>query len=201
VQKNNFVSRGALKLLHIFELFKFDIKGSKCADLGCNIGGFTQVLLQRGASEVICVDTAYGILDWKLRNDPRTHVFERTNALHAPPPIPPCNFIAIDLGWTPQSLALPAAAKWCQPNGIIVSLIKPHYEVTALNPQRRLKKDPLSRKEAYETALNATKNAPEGLQKIDLIESPITGLKSSRQGEGNYEFLLILKKEKRDLSL
>lgn len=127
-----YVSRGGLKLRHALDTFSLDPRGLDCADLGCSTGGFTDCLLRAGAARVLCVDTAYGQLAWALRNDPRVTVMERTNALHAEP-ASLVGLVVIDLGWTPQRLALPAAARWLIPGGRIVTLIKPHYELTGEN--------------------------------------------------------------------
>lgn len=125
-----YVGRGGLKLRHALDTFGLDPAGLDCADLGCNVGGFTDCLLQSGARSVVAVDTAYGQLAWRLRTDDRVTVLERTNALHAQPPAGPVDLVVIDLGWTPQRLALPAALRWIGPSGRIISLIKPHYELT-----------------------------------------------------------------------
>ncbi|MFM8697247.1 MAG: SAM-dependent methyltransferase, partial [Phycisphaerales bacterium] len=79
-----FVSRAGAKLAHALEAFKVDVAGLRCADFGCNVGGFTDCLLKAGAARVTAIDTGYGALAWTLRNDPRVEVRERTNALHAP---------------------------------------------------------------------------------------------------------------------
>ena len=106
-----FVSRAGLKLEHALQEFNFDVTDMSCADLGCNVGGFTDCLLQRGASNVFAVDTGYGTLAWKLRSDERVTTLERSNALHLEPP-ELVDLVVIDLGWTPQKLALPAGMKW-----------------------------------------------------------------------------------------
>jgi 23S rRNA (cytidine1920-2'-O)/16S rRNA (cytidine1409-2'-O)-methyltransferase len=77
----NFVSRAGQKLEHALKEFAIDVKDKICADLGCSTGGFTDCLLQHGARQVFAVDTGYGVLDWKLRNDPRVVVMERTNSM------------------------------------------------------------------------------------------------------------------------
>ena len=126
-----YVSRGGLKLAAAIDHFGLDVTGYVCADLGCSVGGFTDVLLQRGAAKVHAVDTAYGQLAWKLRNDPRVVVMERQNALHAEAQ-PQCDLVVVDLGWTKQDRAVPAAARWLKPDGgAILTLIKPHYEAAA----------------------------------------------------------------------
>ena len=77
------------------EEFEIDVNGLACADFGCNVGGFTDCLLQRGASSVVAIETGYGVLEWKLRNDPRVEVRERTNALHAEPPQTPIDLVVM----------------------------------------------------------------------------------------------------------
>lgn len=125
-----FVGRGGLKLSHALETFRIDAVGRLAVDLGCNVGGFTDCLLQRGAVHVIAIDTGYGMLAWRLRQDAlRVTVGERTNALHtdpdalvarahaamstAPQPaLPPVSLVVADMGWTPQRHLLPAALRF-----------------------------------------------------------------------------------------
>jgi 23S rRNA (cytidine1920-2'-O)/16S rRNA (cytidine1409-2'-O)-methyltransferase len=114
---NPFVSRGGLKLRHALGEFGIDPAGLTCADLGCSTGGFTDCLLRAGAARVYAVDTAYGELAWSVRTDPRVRVMERTNALHAEPPEGGVDLVVIDLGWTKQALAVPAALRWLKPGG------------------------------------------------------------------------------------
>ncbi|MCX5658878.1 MAG: TlyA family rRNA (cytidine-2'-O)-methyltransferase [Planctomycetota bacterium] len=120
-----FVSRGGLKIQAAIDAFALDLAGAVCADLGCNVGGFTDCMLQRGASRVFAVDTGYGGLAWKLRQDPRVTVLERTNALHFDPQSAPdfsgCDLVSLDLGWTRQALALPAAMRWLKKGGTTIS--------------------------------------------------------------------------------
>jgi 23S rRNA (cytidine1920-2'-O)/16S rRNA (cytidine1409-2'-O)-methyltransferase len=122
-----FASRAGRKLDHALSTFACDVSAKICADLGCNVGGFTDCLLKRGAAKVYAVDTGYGVLDWKLRNDPRVVVMERTNAMHAEFP-ESIQIVTIDVGWTRQNKILPAARKIITPDGSIITLIKPHYE-------------------------------------------------------------------------
>src|SRR3954469_3385827 len=117
-----FVSRAGLKLDHALAHFHLDVANRTCADLGSNTGGFVDCLLKRGATKVYAVDTGYGVLDYKLRKDPRVIVMERTNAMHAALP-EAIDLITIDVAWTKQRNILPAATA---PH--VVTLIKPHYE-------------------------------------------------------------------------
>lgn len=124
----SFVSRAGEKLEHALTVFGVPAMNKTCADLGCNVGGFTQCLLRRGAARVYAVDTGYGALDYTLRKDPRVVTMERTNALHATLP-EKVQLIVIDVAWTKQALILPAAKKLLPTEGgDIVTLIKPHYE-------------------------------------------------------------------------
>src|SRR3954470_6648374 len=122
-----FVSRAGQKLEHALNTFHIDVNGFICADLGSNVGGFVDVLLQRGAAKVYSIDTGYGVLDWKLRNDPRVIVMERTNAMHLTLP-QRVRLVTIDVAWTKQKKILPPAIKLLDDDGSIVTLIKPHYE-------------------------------------------------------------------------
>ena len=129
--EKKFASRGGLKLEAALEHFGLDVAGTTCADLGCSTGGFVDCLVQRGAARIYAVDTAYGELAWTLRQDDRVTVLERANALHATPPDgPTCGLVSLDLGWTKQAKAIPAALRWLNdtPEARIVSLVKPHYE-------------------------------------------------------------------------
>jgi 23S rRNA (cytidine1920-2'-O)/16S rRNA (cytidine1409-2'-O)-methyltransferase len=122
-----YASRSGRKLQAALAAFAIDPTGIVCADLGSNAGGFVDCLLQHGAKLVYAIDTGYGMLDWKLRNDPRVVVMERTNAMHVTLPRP-VDLVTIDVAWTKQKHILPAAAKLLAAGGLIVTLIKPHYE-------------------------------------------------------------------------
>src|SRR5580658_1541041 len=122
-----FVSRAGLKLEHALAAFAVDVGAKICADFGCSTGGFTDCLLQRGAAKVFAIDTGYGVLDWKLRKDPRVVVMERTNAMHVELP-KAIQILSIDVGWTRQRNILHSAARVLGPGGIVITLVKPHYE-------------------------------------------------------------------------
>lgn len=201
-----YVSRGGLKLQHALTEFALDVRGLTCADLGCSTGGFTDCLLRAGAAKVYSVDTAYGQLAWTLRNDPRVVVMERTNALHAEPR-ERVALVTIDVSWTPQRLALPAAAKWlASTGGSIVTLIKPHYERSAREPGGRggrrgrggLRREVvLSEHEALDELERTLADIRAlGLSVIAHTRSPITGGAASgnkAKGTGNVEFLALVK--------
>ncbi len=108
--QSHYVSRGGEKLAAALDHFKVDVSGRVCADLGSQVGGFVDCLLQRGAVRVYAVDTCYGTLAWKLRRDSRVAVLERTNAMHVSLP-EPVDVVTIDVGWTPQCKILPNVAR------------------------------------------------------------------------------------------
>lgn len=189
-----FVSRAGAKLEHALEEFKLDVTGLRCADFGCNVGGFTDCLLQRGAKHVTAIDTGYGALAWKLRQDPRVETRERTNALHAEAPAGGVDLVVLDLAWTPQRLAIPAALKWLAPGGRIITLIKPHYELRdeekawldrGFLPHERVP-GVVTRVEAEMPALGATV--------MGSTQSPLVGGKTSKKAgvPGNIEWLTLL---------
>lgn len=122
-----FVGKGGLKLQFALDHFGIDVQGLIAADLGCNVGGFTDCLLQNGAAKVYAVDTSYGLLAWKLRIDERVEVHERTNALHWLPP-EQLDLVVADMGWTRQEKILPVIARMLKPTGEALSLLKPQYE-------------------------------------------------------------------------
>jgi len=176
-----FVSRAGIKIEHALVVFELDVQGLVCADFGCNVGGFTDCLLRRGASRVHAIDTGYGTLDYGLRMDERVIVAERTKDL-----------VAIDLAWTPQRHSIPAALRWLGGRGWIVSLVKPHYELTANEKRARLRDGRLDERDALEVLARTLDAMPElGAKPLAVTRSPITGAKSGRKkGAGNVEFLM-----------
>lgn len=203
-----YVSRGGLKLEAALDAFEIDPMDSVCADLGCNVGGFTDCLIQRGASHVYAVDTAYGQLAWTLRQHERTTVFERTNALHFEPAdmraiiapatggFQPCDLVVIDLGWTRQQKAIPVALKWLSdsPTARIISLIKPHYEAEgqAMSEEAGKRKGVLSDEQADAVLEAIVAQLPEyGVDVLGHIASPVRG--GGKRGKvGNREYLALL---------
>ena len=222
--EHNFVSRGGLKLAHAIEHFQIDVTGFRCADLGCSTGGFTDCLLQAGAAQVLSVDTAYGVLDYKIRQDPRVTVKERSNALHLMPADDDslacfdhaCDLVVFDLGWTPQKHAIPAALRWLKPAGHIISLIKPQYEqphvetsadasddAASSNRPRgkgRSRPKPKSQRileddQAEEICSRTLERLPDlGVKVIGCVPSPIRGGATRGQKRGNIEFLALLQR-------
>lgn len=199
---NPYVSRGGLKLRHALEHFAIDARGLACADLGCSTGGFTDCLLLAGAASVVSVDTAYGEFAWKLRNDPRVTLRERTNALHAMPVVGGVDLVVIDLGWTPQRLVVPAALKWLRESGRIVTLIKPHYELKDAGMELP-RGGVLSPEQSEHVLARVIEALPSlGVRLVGVVESPILGGKlgghaggaAGSKGAGNREWLALLER-------
>ena len=178
-----FVSRAGVKLHAALTALQLNIRGFIAADLGSHVGGFVDCLLVHGAARVYAVDTAYGVLAWKLRRDPRVIVMERRNALHLALP-EKVDLLTIDVGWTRQEKILPVAAGLVRPGGSILTLVKPHYESEAAVRQRGVLTEA--------QALDELAKVAENIRKMDLaissmVKSPITG------HGGNNEFILLLR--------
>jgi 23S rRNA (cytidine1920-2'-O)/16S rRNA (cytidine1409-2'-O)-methyltransferase len=188
---SRFASRSGLKLQAALEAWDLPIAGSVCVDFGANVGGFTDCLLQAGASKVYAIDTGYGQLAWKLRTDDRVVVMERTNALHCDVAAK-VDFAVIDVAWTPQKRIVPVALDWLgqagearRARGRIISLLKPHYELDKL--RGRKPRSPLTDEQLAQVELAlAEQMAQVGARIVDRIDSPIAG-----KG-GNVEKLLLI---------
>lgn len=189
---HTFASRGGLKLQHALTTFNFSPAGLTCADLGANIGGFTDCLLQSGAAKVYAVDTGYGTLAWKLRTDPRVITLERSNALHLAPPAQ-VDLVVLDMGWTPQRLCIPAALKWLKPapTSRIITLIKPHYEQAPAPHESR--ETVLADDHAAAIVARVLDAMPAlGATVLNSTPSPIRGGASRGNKPGNTEWLALL---------
>ena len=127
-RSDRYVSRGGDKLERAIQGFGVDPAGLVVADLGANVGGFTDCLLQHGATKVYAVETGYGVLEWKLRQDARVVVMERTNALHVALP-EPLDLVVADVGWTSLLRYVPHALSLLNDDGFCIALLKPQYEV------------------------------------------------------------------------
>jgi len=179
----DFVSRAGFKLDHALEAFGVDVTGATCADLGSNVGGFVDCLLQRGAGKVYAIEKGYGVLEWKLRKDPRVVVMERCNAMHMSLP-ELVTFVTIDVAWTRQKNILPAARRMIGENGQVITLIKPHYEA-----DRSLLRQGVLLAESVDGVVNLVQQDiyGSGFDIIAMAPSPILG------GEGNMEVLAHLR--------
>jgi 23S rRNA (cytidine1920-2'-O)/16S rRNA (cytidine1409-2'-O)-methyltransferase len=126
-----YVSRGALKLESALDYFHVDVGGKTALDIGASTGGFTDCMLQRGAEKVYAVDVGYGQLDWKLRNDPRVIVLEKTNARFLTRDLVHelVDICVIDVSFISLALILPKALALLKPDAVLVALIKPQFEL------------------------------------------------------------------------
>jgi 23S rRNA (cytidine1920-2'-O)/16S rRNA (cytidine1409-2'-O)-methyltransferase len=171
-----YVGRGGLKLAHALDAFHIDVAGREALDIGASTGGFTDVLLQRGAARVVALDVGHGQLDWRLRNDPRVVVLEGVNARY----LAPVSFISL-------ALVLPQVPPLLRPGADVVALVKPQFEAGRDEVGRKgIVRDATVRERVVERVTEAA--AAAGLARVALTESPITG------AEGNVEFLLHLRR-------
>jgi 23S rRNA (cytidine1920-2'-O)/16S rRNA (cytidine1409-2'-O)-methyltransferase len=189
-----FVSRGGFKLEHALNHFKLDVKGLTAIDLGASTGGFTDCLLQRGATKVHAVDVGRGQLAWKLRNDPRVVVMEKTNArvltpAKFPPPFVQADLVVIDCSFISLRKILPAAVALLRPCGRIVALIKPQFEAGKAEADRGagVIRDPVIHQRVL-GELNQFVAARVDLRWVGVTESPVLG------PAGNKEFLVLIEK-------
>ncbi|MCF7669448.1 MAG: TlyA family RNA methyltransferase [Verrucomicrobia bacterium] len=191
-----YVSRGGLKLEHALTAFNLDVTGMISLDVGASTGGFTDCLLQHGAQRVFAVDVGTGQLAWKLRNDPRVVVMERTNARHLsrnnfPEPFIPFDLATVDCSFISLKIIIPPILELLRPHAIITALVKPQFEagkietdkgkgvITDPNIHRRV----LGELEAFVC------NHPD-MTWVNAVESPITG------PAGNREFIALIEKNK-----
>lgn len=182
---------------YALEVFDLDVAGMRCADFGANVGGFTDCLLQAGAAHVTAVDTGYGTLAWKLRQDPRVGVMERNNALHAAPPGGGrFDLVVMDMGWTPQRMCVPASLRWIGRAGRIVTLVKPHYELVG-EEKPWLSAGVLSVDDAAKVADRVIAEMPTlGVRVVASTLSPVVGGGGKTKGNaaGNREWLALLER-------
>jgi 23S rRNA (cytidine1920-2'-O)/16S rRNA (cytidine1409-2'-O)-methyltransferase len=183
-----YVGRGGVKLAHALDAFGIDPRGRHALDVGASTGGFTDVLLQRGAASVIALDVGHGQLDWKLRTDPRVLVREGVNARALAREEVPHNvtLVTIDVSFISLRLILPALKPFVDPPGDIVALVKPQFEAGREEVGKGgLVTDP----EIHDAVLARVTDAAGdiGLHRIAMTPSPITG------AAGNQEFFLHLR--------
>jgi 23S rRNA (cytidine1920-2'-O)/16S rRNA (cytidine1409-2'-O)-methyltransferase len=189
-----YVSRGGYKLEHALHHFQLDVAGLVALDLGASTGGFTDCLLQHGAAKVFAVDVGRGQLVWKLRQDRRVVVMEKTNARHLtaaqfPQPFAPVDLAVIDCSFISLRKILPAVIALLKPNGKMVVLIKPQFEAGKAEADKGqgVIKDP-SVHERVLQELRAFVAAQPGLNWRGVVESPLLG------PAGNKEFLVLIEK-------
>lgn len=188
-QPHPWVSRGGLKLAHAIDAFGIDVAGKVAIDVGASTGGFTDVLLTKGAAKVYAVDVGHGQLAWKLRNDPRVIVLEKTNARHLTaveiPEAP--DMVVCDASFIGLETVLPAALALAKPGAVLAALIKPQFEVG----KDRVGKGGVVREPELHAEVRA--RIAQWLPRIGWSvfgedESPIQG------PEGNREFLIAARK-------
>ena len=185
---HGYVSRGAVKLAGALDHFStLDVSGRYCLDAGASTGGFTEVLLRRGAAGVLAVDVGYGQLAWSLRTDERVHVYERMNvrAMTAEDfPFQP-DVVVADLSFISLEIVLPALRSTAEPEADFVLMVKPQFEVGREFVGDGVIRDPLLRAQAVHKV--ATSAASLGLSTLGVVASPLPG------PSGNVEFFLWLK--------
>ncbi|HIE38807.1 MAG TPA: TlyA family RNA methyltransferase [Anaerolineales bacterium] len=177
-----FVGRGGEKLAAALDRFGLGVTGWVVADVGASTGGFTDCLLQHGAARVYAIDVGYGQLDWRLRNDPRVVVMERTNARYLERLPEPVDLVTVDVSFISLGLILPRAVDWLRPGGQVVALIKPQFEAGRRQVGKGgVVRDPAVHRQVLERVTRVAANLGLGLR--GLMTSPLRG------PAGNREFL------------
>ena len=182
-----YVGRGGLKLAHALDMFSIAVSGRECLDIGASTGGFTDVLLQRGATRVVALDVGHGQIDWTLRNDPRVVVIERFNARHlTPADLPgPVDLVVIDVSFISLRQIFPVVPPLLRRPADVVALVKPQFEAGRSEVGTGVIHDRAVHERVLEEVSAAA--AAIGLVPAGSTPSPITGQK------GNVEFLLHLR--------
>ncbi len=179
-----YVSRGGLKLEKALKNFGVDPTGYVCSDSGASTGGFTDCLLQQGASKVFAIDVGYGQLAWKIRNDPRVVVMERTNIRYVTPEDlgEPLDLSVIDVSFISLGLVLPVVKSLLKPTGQVLCLIKPQFEAGKDKVGKKgVVRDPAVHEEVLQNFISLAKSLDFTIR--NLTFSPVKG------PEGNIEFL------------
>ena len=185
-ERGRFVSRGGYKLQAAIDAFDFSVEGLKCADAGCSTGGFTDCLLQAGAAHVAAIDVGYGDIAWKLRQDERVAVFERTNIKTADPAWlgAPFDLVVADLSFIGLAGLAPVFARLCKQGGSFIGLVKPQFESRqGETDERGVVTDGAVRQRTVDEVCAALQGA--GFQVQGVMESPLKGKQS-----GNLEYLV-----------
>jgi 23S rRNA (cytidine1920-2'-O)/16S rRNA (cytidine1409-2'-O)-methyltransferase len=182
-----YVGRGGLKLAHALDTFGIAVAGREALDIGASTGGFTDVLLQRGAARVVALDVGHGQLDWALRNDPRVVVIEHFNARHLTLADLPglVDIVCIDVSFISLRLILPVVPPLLRPGADVIALVKPQFEAGRDEVGRGVIRDEHVRTRVLDHV--CAEGAAIGLTTAEVTQSPITGQK------GNVEFLLHLR--------
>ena len=189
VQPPQFASRGALKLGGALDFFGVEVKGKTALDIGSSTGGFTDCLLQRGAAKLFAVDVGHGQLAWKLRNDPRVTVMEKVNARFlSRDDIPEvADLCVIDVSFISLTLILPRAFELIAPEGMILALIKPQFELQRKDVGRGgIVRELALHEKAQQKIVKFVEEA--NYHVVGLVPSTITGT------DGNQEFFICIRK-------
>ena len=188
-ESERYVSRGGLKLEKAVDVFKLDLNGYLCIDIGASTGGFTDCMLQNGAKKVYSIDVGYGQLAWKLRNDPRVVNLERTNMRKVTREQVPdeIDFFSVDVSFISLKLILPVARQLMSENAQAVCLIKPQFEAGREKVGKKgVVRDPAVHVEVVRKIFDFC--LENGFDVLNLDYSPIKG------PEGNIEYLIHLRK-------
>jgi 23S rRNA (cytidine1920-2'-O)/16S rRNA (cytidine1409-2'-O)-methyltransferase len=182
-----YVGRGGVKLAHALDTFHITVEGREALDIGASTGGFTDVLLKRGATRVVALDVGHGQIDWTLRNDPRVVVIEHFNARHLQPSDLPgaVDIVTIDVSFISLRQILPVVPAVLRPQGDVVALVKPQFEAGRAEIRKGVIRDPSIQARVVDEVSAAAREV--GLTPVASTTSPITGAK------GNVEFLLHLR--------
>lgn len=181
-----YVSRGGLKLEAALSQFEIDVNGKVALDIGASTGGFTDCLLHNGASKVYALDVGHGQLDWKLRNDDRVEVMEKTNARHLKAGDLPedVDIIVIDVSFISLKMIIPPVLEYLKPNGVLIALIKPQFEVGKGEVGKGgIVKDEQKHKQVVDKIVEHLEE--QNMNITGVITSPILG------AQGNKEFLVV----------
>ncbi|MFL6036860.1 MAG: TlyA family RNA methyltransferase [Gaiellaceae bacterium] len=174
-----YVSRAGHKLANALDAFGVDVTGLKCCDVGASTGGFTDVLLQRGAARVIAVDVGYGQLHPRLRNDPRVTVLERTNARHVTElPFAP-QLVTCDVSFISVKLALPPVLRLAVPGWQALVLVKPQFEAGRADAEKGVVRDPEVRRRVVREIAEAA--LAWGGETAGVVDSGLPGPKGNRE--------------------
>ena len=182
-----YVGRGGVKLAHALDAFHVAVAGREALDIGASTGGFTDVLLQRGAVRVVALDVGHGQIDWKLRNDPRVVVIEEFNARHLQPSDLPgaVDIVVIDVSFISLRQILPVVPPLLRPGADIVALVKPQFDAGRTEVRKGIIRDEAIHARVLDEVSAA--GAEVGLTRVSSVPSAITGAK------GNQEFFLHLR--------
>jgi 23S rRNA (cytidine1920-2'-O)/16S rRNA (cytidine1409-2'-O)-methyltransferase len=178
-----YVGRGGLKLAHALDAFHIAVDGRHGLDIGASTGGFTDVMLQRGAARVVALDVGHGQLDWRLRNDPRVVVLEHTNARHLTIDALPgrVDLVTIDVSFISLARIFPVLPPLLNAGADIVALVKPQFEAGRNEVRKGVIRDPAVHNRVLDEVTAAATEV--GLTRVAWTTSPVTGQK------GNVEFL------------